>query len=60
MPRGKNTIFAIFSKETGARLGQTRVNTKKTSKEVLKKKIARKYDPKLRKHVEVVFKEEKK
>jgi hypothetical protein len=65
MPRGKNTVMAVFCTETNMRLGTVRWNPKgETSKEDLTKKIKKykikKYNPKLKKMVSVKLSEEKK
>ena len=60
MPRGKNTVMAVYCTETKERLGTVRWNPKgTTSKEDLAKKM-KKYSPKLRKMVSVKLSEEKK
>ena len=61
MPRGKRTVFALFSSETNARLGTIRLHKQDKMGVSWKEHIAGmlKYDPKLRRRVQVKAKEEK-
>lgn len=61
MPRGKRTVFALFSSETNARLGTIRLHKQDKMGVSWKEHIAgmMKYDKLLRKRVAVKAKEEK-
>lgn len=61
MPRGKRTVFALFSAETNTRLGTIRLHKQDKMGVSWKEHLAdmMKYDPKLRRRVAVKGKEEK-
>lgn len=61
MPRGKRTVFALFSTETNARLGTIRLHKQDKQGVSWKEHLAGmlKYDPAVRKRVAVKAKEEK-
>jgi len=59
MPRGKRTVFAVYCKESGNRIGTVRLH-KQNSKGVGWKEFkAEKYCPVCRKKTETKLKEEK-
>ncbi len=61
MPRGKRTVYALFSAETNVRLGTIRLHKQDKMGKSWKEHIAdmKKYDPVVRKRVAVKAKEEK-
>ena len=61
MPRGKRTVFAMFCKETGVRLGTLRLHKQDKQGRGWKEHVEgmKKYCPKLRKRTEVRLKEER-
>lgn len=61
MPRGKRTVYAVFSAETNMRLGTIRLHKQDKQGKSWKEHAAKlkKYDSRLRKRVSVKLKEEK-
>ncbi len=61
MPRGKRTVYALYSAETNVRLGSIRLHKQDKMGKSWKEHIAdmKKYDPKVRRRVAVKAKEEK-
>lgn len=61
MPRGKRTVYALFSAETNVRLGTIRLHKQDRQGKSWKEHIAdmKKYDPTIRRRVAVKGKEEK-
>lgn len=61
MPRGKRTVYALYSSETNVRLGTIRLYKQDKMGKSWKEHIAdmKKYDPKVRRRVAVKGKEEK-
>lgn len=61
MPRGKRTVFALFSSETNARLGTIRLHKQDKMGKSWKEHLAgmMKYDPFVRRRVAIKGKEEK-